>query len=97
MSINFNDIAILNIQGVDSRCIINSIRKCDTVNVLQNADLTEEKVVLWKKFITIYKMSKKIITFDDITIEKQNFHSVKYPISIYDVKIDKVVVCINVF
>ena len=42
-------------------------------------------------------MSKKIITFDDITIEKQNFHSLKYPISIYDVKIDKVVVCINVF
>ena len=42
-------------------------------------------------------MSKKIITFDDITIEKQNFYSLKYPISIYDVKIDKVVVCINVF
>ena len=46
MSINLNDIAILNIRGVDYRCIINRIRKSDTVDLLQNADLTEEKRVL---------------------------------------------------
>lgn len=46
MSVNFNDIAILNIRGVDYRCIINRIRKSDTVNLQQNADLTEDERVL---------------------------------------------------
>ena len=39
--INLNDIAILNIQGIDYRCIINGISKCDAVNLLQNSTLTE--------------------------------------------------------
>ena len=34
MSINLNDIAILNIPGVDYRCIINGISKSEAVNVL---------------------------------------------------------------
>ena len=39
MPINLNDIAILNICGVDYRCIINRISKREEVNLLQNADL----------------------------------------------------------
>ena len=34
MSINLNDIAILNILGVDYRCIINGISKSEAVKVL---------------------------------------------------------------
>ena len=41
MSINLNNIAILNIQGIDYCCIINGIGKSGAVNLLQNADLTE--------------------------------------------------------
>ena len=38
------DIAILNIRGDDYRCcIINWITKSDTVNLLQNPDVTEER------------------------------------------------------
>ena len=48
MSVNPNNIAILNIQGIDYRWIINEINKSDTVNLLKNADLTKEKVVLQK-------------------------------------------------
>ena len=48
MSVNPNNIAILNIQGIDYRWIINKINKNDTVNLLKNADLTKEKVVLQK-------------------------------------------------
>ena len=48
MSVNPNNIAILNIQGIDYRWIINEINKSDTVNLLKNVDLTKEKVVLQK-------------------------------------------------
>ena len=37
-------------------------------------------------------MGKEIITFGDIEIEKQKFHSHKNQISIYDVNIDRIVV-----
>ena len=46
MSINLNDNAILNIRGTDYRCIIDGISKSEAVNVLQNADLTEKRVVI---------------------------------------------------
>ena len=45
-SINLNNIAILNIQGVDYRCIFKGIGKSGTANLLQNADLTKERGVL---------------------------------------------------
>ena len=45
MPVNLNDIAILTINGVDRRCIINGISKKDAVNLLQNANLTEGKGV----------------------------------------------------
>ena len=41
-------------------------------------------------------MGKEIITFADIEIKKQRFHSHKNPISIYDVDINKIVASIKV-
>ena len=46
ISIDLNNIAILNICGVGYRCIINGIRKRGAANLLQNADLSEGKGVL---------------------------------------------------
>ena len=45
MSVNLNNIAILNINSADYRCIINGISKSDAVNLLQNTNLTEERGV----------------------------------------------------
>ena len=42
MSINLSDIAILNIQDIDYRCIINGISKNEAINSLQDADLAEK-------------------------------------------------------
>ena len=44
MSMNFSDIAILNIKGSDYRCIISLITKNETINLLQNTNLTEKKL-----------------------------------------------------
>ena len=72
--------------------IINGISKIDAVNVLKNADFTEERGILKKirKIITTYKMSKEIITFGNIEVEKYRFHQHKSPISTYDVNIDRI-------
>ena len=42
MSINLSDIAILNIKSFDYRSIINLIINSETINLMQNADLTEK-------------------------------------------------------
>ena len=44
--INLNNIAILNICGVNYGCIINVIEKSEAVNLLQNADWTEKRRTL---------------------------------------------------
>ena len=41
MSMNLSDIAILNIKGYDYRCIISLNSKNETIDLMQNADLTE--------------------------------------------------------
>ena len=46
MSINLKDIAILNINGSDYCCNIYGNSKNDTVNLLQNVDLTERIRIL---------------------------------------------------
>ena len=46
MSVNLNDIAILNRSSVDYLCIINGISKSDAVNLLQNANLIEGRGIL---------------------------------------------------
>ena len=42
MSVNLSNIAILNIEGSDFRCIISLISKNEPINVMQNIDLTEK-------------------------------------------------------
>ena len=46
MSIGFNDIAILSINGADSHYIINGISEKDALNLLKNADLTNKETCL---------------------------------------------------
>ena len=46
MSMNLNNIAILNICSIDYRCIINGISKSEAVNLLKNADFTETSETL---------------------------------------------------
>ena len=42
MSLYFDDIAILNINGVDYRCVISGISKSEVVTLLRYVDLTEK-------------------------------------------------------
>ena len=46
ISINFRDVAVLNIKGSDYDCIISLISKNEATNLLQNADLTEKSGTL---------------------------------------------------
>ena len=54
MSMNLSNIAILNIQGVDYRCIISEISKSEVINLMRNVQLSE------KRKIINYKNYKKI-------------------------------------
>ena len=94
MSVNLNDIAILNIKGTNYYCIIHGISKSGAAKLLQNADLTKKRGVLQKKrnyknFFTIYKVGKEIITLGDIEVDKQKFQQHKSPILINNVDISK--------
>ena len=46
MTININDSAISNIHCADCHCFISGISKNHTVNLLQNAYLTEKREVM---------------------------------------------------
>ena len=46
ISINFGDIAILNIKSADYRSIISKISESETVNLMKNIDLTEKSKTL---------------------------------------------------
>ena len=46
MSINLNDIAILDINSVDYCCIFRGVTKFKAVNLLQNADLNQKNGAL---------------------------------------------------
>ena len=43
ISVDLNNIAILNINGPDYCCNINRISKDDALNLLKNTDLTEKR------------------------------------------------------
>ena len=45
-SVNLSDIAVLNIKGSNYCCIISLISKNQAINLLQNADLTENSGAL---------------------------------------------------
>ena len=42
MSINLSNMAILNIEGSDYRCLLNLISKNQAINVIRNADLAKK-------------------------------------------------------
>ena len=46
LSISLSNIAMLNIWGVDYRCIINGISKSEATDLLQNVNLTEKVKML---------------------------------------------------
>ena len=93
MTVNLDDIAILNIFGVDNRCSIDGISKSKFINLLQNAEFTEKREYYEtkKKIIITYKMDKEIITFGDTEVEKHKFHQHKRTILIDNVNINKIV------
>ena len=43
MFMNLSDIAFLNTEGSDNPCVISLISKTETINLVQNPDLTEKK------------------------------------------------------
>ena len=56
MSVNFSNIAILNIRGPCYRYVISLISKNEAIKLMQNPDLTEKRnIIKHKKFIFIYK------------------------------------------
>ena len=57
MPVNLNSTAILNIKCSDYRCIINLISKNETINLLENADLTEKSwtVYIFKQILKSFK------------------------------------------
>ena len=81
MSINLSDIVNLNIKGSDCRCIISLISKIETINLMQNAYLTEKSGTLLnlKNLFSYIKLGKEILTFDIIEIEKIFFYGNKTP------------------
>ena len=61
MSINFNDIAILNIHGVDYCCNVKGICKSKAINLLQNTYVTKKRnIIKIKEKIMTYKMGTEI-------------------------------------
>ena len=69
MSVNLSDIAILNINGSDYRCIVSLISKNKAIKLLQKADLTEKSGTLWIFF-------KKIFLKVSIKTPKTEFSSI---------------------
>ena len=71
---NFSDIAILNIKGSNYRCIISLLSKNETINLLQNADLTEKSWAL-----SIKKEIQPLCIFlAKMTAYKKDFDQTKY-------------------
>ena len=65
MSLNFSDIAILNIKGSDDCCIISLISKNEAIKLIQNADLTEKSkmIIKHKNLLSYIKIGKEILKF----------------------------------
>ena len=63
VSMNPYNFDILNIYGIDHRCIIKRISKSDALNSLKNADLSETKKIIieYNFFLFCLKMSNKLM------------------------------------
>ena len=61
-------------KGSDYRCIISLISKNETINLLQNDDLTDKSRTLRniKNLFSYMKMGREILTFGNIESEKKN-------------------------
>ena len=90
MSVNLDDDAILDINGVVCCCNNNRVTKSGAINLLKkNDDLTKKSRII---FIYIYKNGQKIITFGWTEIEKHRFHKRKNPTSIFNVDVNEILV-----
>lgn len=79
MYIDLNSVAILNIDSIDYRYVINGITQWEAINLLGNADLSESGSLY--KFSLLYKkMYKEIISFGDIEIKECKFQCYRNPI-----------------
>ena len=75
ISVNFSDIAILNIKGSDDCCVISLISKNKAIHLIQNADLNKKvEYYKLKKNIYIYKQIK---TFIVIYKNGKNNHKIR--------------------
>ena len=79
MSIDLNNIIILNIHGTDYRCITDGITKSEAVNLL-------------RKMYKDVKMYKENTTFRDIEINKRKFHRFKNTFFLDDVDSDNILI-----
>ena len=74
MSVNLDDIAILNINGADYRCVIAGTSKTEVINLMQNIDFSEKKKAknykIQKKLFSHIKMGEGILMLREIEIEK---------------------------
>ena len=80
MSMNFSDVANLNIKGSDYCCIISLF------------DQKKRNILKHKNLLSHIRMSKEVLTFSDIEIEKNKFYCNKTSILLKDVDIEKVLV-----
>ena len=64
VSINLQDIVILNVFGVDYRCNINGTSKSKAVNLRQIANLREKVEKLWR--VMILKLNNTYFTITKI-------------------------------
>ena len=97
MSASLSGIAVLSINSANYRCIINRISKNDALNLLKiYRSYQQERNILkvknYNELITVYKTSKKIITFGNIEVKKYKFHQYKSVIWINNKDISKIVV-----
>ena len=99
MSINLDNNAILNIRCPDYCCIISLISKNKGINSMQSADLAKKKwdIVKYKNLLSHIKMSKDVLPFGNIEIEKNKFHHNKTPILLKHVNIEQVLVSGKIF
>ena len=73
ISMNLNDITIINVKGSDYHCIISLISKNKDIKLMQNNDLTKKsRTLLNKKLLSNIKMGKEVLTFGDIEIGKKS-------------------------
>ena len=91
MSLNYSNIAILNIKGADYCCIISEISKSPYFCKISISPKTRF-IIKHKNLLSHIKIGKETLTFGEIEFEKNIFYYHKSPIFKTDVDIEKVLV-----